>query len=312
MSNTVQLGPGLWMIDLMFGGIPGVIAAFLLADERTEKSRLALIETGPASTVDTLWNGIIATGHDPERVDTMLVTHIHLDHSGAAGVLAARLPTAQVLVHEAGARHLIDPSRLLASAALIYQDRMETLWGITVPVPAQQVQVVQDDEHITVAGRDLRALYTPGHARHHIAYHEPRRQAIFTGDVAGIRLPNSTYVRPPTPPPDLDVEAWDASIDRLREVVPRTLYLTHCGPSVDADTHLVMLRERIHAWRDLIEEAMATGATTEAIVAQLAAREVPLIQAQTTDPGAATAYELAANYAMSVAGFQRYLTKRAS
>ncbi|GAC1436818.1 MAG: MBL fold metallo-hydrolase [Chloroflexota bacterium] len=300
----VEVAPGVWLIDLQFAGRPGVIAAYLLVGGDGE---LALIETGPASTLETLWAGIATTGHDPKSLRRILVTHIHLDHAGAAGVLARRLPEARVLVHQAGARHLIDPSRLLASAARIYRHKMEELWGTTLPVPAEQVQVVEDGEEIVVPGHVLSALYTPGHARHHVAYHDRAAGALFAGDVGGVRLQGSTYVRPPTPPPDLDLAAWDASIERLASLDLRTLYLTHFGPCGGVPAHLAELHRRLHEWSEVIRAALAGGATPDAIARDLAAREDPAIRAQSSGDDVARAYDLASNYEMTVAGYCRYL-----
>ncbi len=308
-GHSWEVAPGVWLIDVGYQWLPGVFAAYLLAPGAGDD--LTLIETGPASTVEALWTGVAATGHDPRRIRHILVTHIHLDHSGAAGVLATRLPEARVLVHELGARHLIDPSRLLASATLIYKDQMDALWGTTLPVPAAQVQVVADGEGIAVGGRTLRAHYTPGHARHHVAYHEQATGSLYTGDVGGVRLPGSAYVRPPTPPPDLDLAAWDASIELLLALDPRTLYLTHFGPFTgDAEAHLRGLGRRLHAWRDLIAAALDRGASPEAIAREMAAHEDPTIREQSAGTEAAEAYELASNYLMNIGGYLRYLAKQ--
>jgi glyoxylase-like metal-dependent hydrolase (beta-lactamase superfamily II) len=188
---------------------------------------------------------------------------------------------------------------------------MEQLWGATLAVPAERVQVVADGEEIAISGHVLRALYTPGHARHHIAFHDTRAGAVFTGDVGGIRLQGSTYVRPPTPPPELDVEAWDASIDRLRAVNAQTLYPTHFGPATGVSQHLDELQRRLHAWTEVVERERAAGATAEQIVAGLAAREDPVIRADSADADAVRAYEVAGGYEMNVAGILRYLAKRA-
>jgi glyoxylase-like metal-dependent hydrolase (beta-lactamase superfamily II) len=306
-----RLAPGLWLIDLHFGGLWGVIAAYLLADETGRRDDLALIETGPASTVDALWDAIAATGHDPRRLRQIMVTHIHLDHAGAAGQLAARVPEARVLVHEAGARHLADPSRLLASAALIYKERMESLWGNTVPVPGNRIQVVADDEQIDAPGQTLRAVYTPGHARHHVAFHDARGAAVYTGDVGGIRLQGSTYVRPPTPPPDIDVAAWDRSIARLRATNAQTLYLTHFGPATGVPAHLDELARRLHAWTAFVRRARDRGDAPDEIVALLSADEDPQISAVSAGADAVRAYEVAGAYEMNVAGLLRYLSKSA-
>ncbi len=248
VTPPVQLDEGLYLLDLMFQGTPGVIASYLLAGPDGD---LALIETGPGSTVPALISGVEAAGCDPARIAKLLLTHIHLDHAGAAGELVGKFPNATVYVHEAGAPHMIDPSKLLASAERIYGDDMDRLWGSFLPVPADRLVVLHDGDQIEAGGRTLTALYTPGHASHHVAYHDPSGEGrLFTGDVAGVRLQGFNYVRPPTPPPDLDLGLWNESIDRIMALnpLPGTILLTHFGPFADAPRHLHELRTRLQIW----------------------------------------------------------------
>ncbi len=192
-----------------------------------------VVDPGPASSVDAL---LEALGGEPPRA--LLLTHIHLDHAGATGVLTRTFPSLTVYVHERGAPHLIDPSRLLASAERLYGDDMERLWGEVAPVPAERVQTLAGGE--TVEG--MRVAYTPGHASHHVCYlHEATGEA-FVGDVAGVRLPASTYTVAPTPPPDIDVEAWLASVDEVAAWSPTALCLTHFGRHEDVTDQLERLR----------------------------------------------------------------------
>ncbi|HEV2108962.1 MAG TPA: MBL fold metallo-hydrolase, partial [Thermomicrobiales bacterium] len=243
------LEDGLWQIDLNFQGLPGVIAAYLLAGG----GELALIETGPSSTLPALIEGIATAGFASADLTTVLVTHIHLDHSGAAGLLARQAPRARIYVHPVGAPHLVDPSRLLASATRIYGDRMDELWGEVAPLPAERVIALDDGEPLSVAGRVLSAVFTPGHASHHVAYWDAGSAIAFTGDVAGVRLPGSDYVCPPTPPPDLDPDAWAISIERLRGLAARRLCLTHFGAFEDVDTHLERLDQNLREFLDMGE-----------------------------------------------------------
>ncbi|MBA2364740.1 MAG: MBL fold metallo-hydrolase, partial [Chloroflexia bacterium] len=196
----MTLGPA--VLDLRFQGEAEAIASYLLIGAEDA----ALIETGPTSTLGSLMAGLAAAGVAPDRVTKVLLTHIHLDHAGAAGSLMRLLPNASVYVHAAGAHHLIDPAKLLASAQRIYGKHMDRLWGEVLPVPAERVVVLDDGERIIAGGRELTALYTPGHASHHIAYWDATGRGIYTGDAAGIRLPGGEAVLPPTPPPDLDLE----------------------------------------------------------------------------------------------------------
>ncbi len=187
-----------------------------------------LIDPGPSSSIETVLAGLDG---EPEAI---LLTHIHLDHAGATGTLVRRFPDLAVYVHEAGAPHLIDPARLLRSAARLYGDAMERLWGEVLPVPAANVTALSGGE--TVAG--LEVLYTPGHASHHVSYLDPGSGEAFVGDVAGVLVPPTAEVWMPTPPPDIDVELWRASIAALRERRPRRLGLTHFGPVDDPGPQL--------------------------------------------------------------------------
>jgi glyoxylase-like metal-dependent hydrolase (beta-lactamase superfamily II) len=235
--------PGVTRIDHGWGG-PGFIASYLVEDDGT----LALVEAGPASTLDALLAGIRAAGHDPADLSDVLLTHIHLDHAAAAGQLARIAPRARIHVHPLGARHMVDPSRLLASAARLYGDRMEEMWGEMLPIPAERIRTPADGDAIRVGGRSLVALETPGHAAHHFAFHDPDAGLVFTGDVGGIRMDGVRHVRPPTPPPEVDTPAWMASIDRLRAARPRMLLPTHFGGITDVEWHLDDLAARLLDW----------------------------------------------------------------
>jgi glyoxylase-like metal-dependent hydrolase (beta-lactamase superfamily II) len=195
-----------------------------------------IIDPGPESSIAAL---------DGIELRAVLLTHIHLDHAGATGTLVERNPELRVYVHERGAPHLIDPSKLLKSAAQLYGDDMDRLWGRVVPIPEENLTILQGGE--TVEG--LKVEYTPGHASHHVAYFDPDSGEAYTGDVAGVRTPPSDWVMPPTPPPDIDVEKWMKSIDVVAGWKPSTLCLTHAGKFTDVERHLDSLREnlRIHA-----------------------------------------------------------------
>ncbi|MGH9197577.1 MAG: MBL fold metallo-hydrolase, partial [Acidimicrobiia bacterium] len=207
MAHITRLAHDLILIDTHYLNTPEAIGVYLLMGERP-----ALIETGPASTVHQLINGVEAAGLNRNELQAVAVTHIHLDHAGAAGTLVRRFPHLQVYVHPVGAPHLIDPSRLLASAARLYGDDLHRLFGEVLPVPADRVHILQDKEIVQLGSRTLLALDTPGHARHHHAYLDESTGDLFTGDVAGVALPGSRYVRAPTPPPELDIPAWEQSI----------------------------------------------------------------------------------------------------
>src|SRR3712207_3925828 len=204
-------------IDLGFMGTEDIIASFLLVGEGSA----AVIETGPTTCLENFMQGLKDNGVDPEDVRQVLVTHIHLDHSGASGNLAERLPNAVFYVHEVGYPHLADPSKLLKSSARLYgEENMDELWGEVRPVPEDRLVTLEGGEEIEVAGGLLSAHYTPGHAYHHLAYLEPESGRLFAGDVAGVRLPGQSYVKPPTPPPEVDVEARKGGIETMRKPEP--------------------------------------------------------------------------------------------
>lgn len=258
---------GIHVIDLGFLGQPGAIAAFLV--EAPEG--LALVETGPTTTIDALEAGVAAAGHDLADIGTMIVTHIHLDHAGAAGSLLARTPRARVFVHPVGAPHLVDPSRLVTSAGRIYGDDMKRLWGEIVPVPEDRVVPVDDGARIDIGGRLLTAHYTPGHASHHLALLDADSGALFSGDVAGVRLPGTDLPVPPMPPPDIDVAAWHRSIALMRSLAPSRLLLTHFGAYDDVATHLNRLDENIGALMALGRQVLVPGGTDDDLTAAMRA-----------------------------------------
>jgi glyoxylase-like metal-dependent hydrolase (beta-lactamase superfamily II) len=230
-------------LDLDFLGRPGAIAAGLLAGP----GGLALVDPGPASTLDALRTALARHGHRPADVDTVLVTHIHLDHSGAVGVLARENPRLQVYVHRRGAPHVVDPSKLISSASRLYGDRMRPLWGEILPVPEANVHALDGGEVLRIAGVEVRVAYTPGHAVHHVSYFETSGGTAFAGDTGGIRVGQPLLVLPPTPPPDIDVEAWDASLALIGAWEPRRIFITHFGGFDQPLEHLADLEQRLHA-----------------------------------------------------------------
>ena len=304
--TATRLEPDLWRLDLDFQGAPGVVAAFLI----TDPSGHTLVETGPGSTLMTLENAVHETGARLEDVNRIAVTHIHLDHAGASGSLLRMLPDARLFVHPKGAAHMVDPSKLLHSAARIYGDRMDALWGAFEPCPPDRVVALEDGAEVDCGSRTLVALHTPGHASHHIAFHDADLRSAFTGDVGGVRLEGASYVRPPTPPPDIDVEAWHVSVDRLRSLGLRHLDLTHFGRFSDPAPHLDALLRRLDDWTAWVAEHVALGETAESMAEQISVRSSADIAAEVPDPALARAYELATPSRMTIDGLTRYLSRK--
>ena len=215
-------------IDLMHLGRDRVICAYELDG--------MVIDPGPSTCVEQLLD---ALGGEPPRA--LLLTHIHLDHAGATGVLVRRFPGLRVYVHESGAPHLIDPSKLLASAGKLYGDDMERLWGEVAPVPHDSITALSGDEEI----EGCRVAYTPGHASHHVSYLDESSGDAYVGDVAGVTIPPVHLTVPPTPPPDIDLELWNTSLDTLKEWNPSRLCLTHFGPIEGAEDRILRMREAL-------------------------------------------------------------------
>ena len=231
------------IIDVLHLGNPRVIGCWELDG--------VLVDPGPESCLDTL----LAALDEPPRA--VLLTHIHFDHAGAAGALVERWPDLPVYVHRRGARHLADPERLVASATRLYgEEGMRTLWGRVVPVPEANLHPLDGGE--TVLG-DFEVAYTPGHASHHVCYlHTPTETAL-VGDVAGVRIDPVDFVIAPTPPPDIDVELWDRSLDILRAWKPQRLGFTHFGSVEDVERQLDAVHEALHLQRDKAAELDLAG-----------------------------------------------------
>ncbi len=294
-------------IDLNFMETEGIIASFLL----TGGGKAAIVETGPANCIESLIRGIEDRGVAPEDVEKVLLTHIHLDHSGASGHLAERLPNATFYVHEVGYPHLVDPSKLLKSAARIYgEENLHELFGEARPVPEDRLVKLEGGEEIEAAGGLVSAHYTPGHAYHHLAFHEPQSGTLFAGDVGGVRLHGQSYVKPPTPPPEVDIKAWKGSIETMRKLDLKVICPTHFGSYEDVERHLGELEQRLEDWLLLVEERMDKGQSQEDIIEELEAKgdaEMLREGAGLEDP---ERYELAANYEMLVAGLMRYVSRQ--
>lgn len=304
-GRVTDHGDGLWQIDLGFQEREGVISAYLLA----QGDELALVETGPSSTLPHLLAGIRAAGFEPAAVGTIVVSHIHLDHSGGAGVfLRDHAPRAVVRVHPVGAPHLIDPSRLVASAARLYTDRMDRLWGEVAPIPAERVIALADADPLEVGGRPLSALFTPGHASHHVVVWDPFRGVAFTGDVGGVRMAGTGFNLPPAPPPELDPAGWATSVERMRRLGARRLFLTHGGPFDDVDAHLDQLLPNLADLIALTKEDLLAGADHDALTERIRAWASQRIGP--VDPGVFTNLEWASPSYLAASGVARLLTKR--
>lgn len=284
------------VLDLQFQGRPQCVAAFLLS---APEGKL-LVECGPASSRETLLSQLAQRGVQPSHIQGVLLTHIHLDHAGDAGWWAQQ--GVKVYVHPVGAPHLLDPSKLLASAGRIYGEHMERLWGEIIPCPGEHVVALTPDSTRTIAGLEITALDTPGHARHHLAYQVGAE--CLCGDVAGVRLPGSEFVSVPAPPPEFEREVWLATLDKLSALPLERLYLTHFGSLESVQEHFQTLRLRIEEVAEFVQAR--AGQSRDEVVQAYKAWQRP----QFGDEATFDRYEQANPLFMSVDGLLRYWRKR--
>lgn len=292
------------VIDLEFLGQRDVIATAVVETP----DGVLLVDPGPGSCVVRLRHELEAAGIGPRDLHGVLVTHIHLDHAGATGTIAQEYPRVTVYVHERGAPHLIDPARLMASATRLYGDDMDRLWGEFAPVPEARVTVLRGGETLAFGSHVIDVLAAPGHAQHHVAYHDTATGILFAGDTGGIRIGERAYVLPPTPPPDVDFEAWLNSIEQFRQRQPTGVFVTHFGLHTDAVAHLAMLTDELNAWQRVSRELMDTedeAARVSRFVDGVMARIAERIGAEAAD-----AYRAAVPLDHCWQGLERYWKKR--
>jgi glyoxylase-like metal-dependent hydrolase (beta-lactamase superfamily II) len=298
------LAAGISYFDLNFRNHPRIIATVVLQ----HSGGVALLDPGPSSTLPVLRETLGRAGIAIADVTSILLTHIHLDHAGVTGTLVAENPALRVYVHEIGAPHLVDPTRLLASAGRLYGDAMERLWGEVRPVPASALTVLtgQGDEQVDAGGRRLRIAYTPGHASHHVSYFSPETGIAFVGDTGGVMLHPGGYVLPPTPPPDIDLDVWRASLARIEEWHPDSLFLTHFGPVSPAPPHFAELREHMELVAKLAAMSIERGSEDSEREAWFGEQLMRELRRRGGDREAA-AYEVAARFDLNWRGLARYL-----
>ncbi len=297
--RVIELGEGRRLLDLDFRDTEGLVAAYLLPEEEG----WTLIETGPSTCRDALMAGISAAGVEPAEVRHVFVTHIHLDHAGGVGGLVDALPRATFYAHELGVPHLLDPTRLVASARRAWGAAADPLWGPILPVAAPRLVALRGGESFPIRGGRLSALATPGHARHHLAFFDSAIRGVFTGDGAGVRLERSDRVRPAVPPPDLDLDQLFASVEAMRQLDPARVLYSHFGPSPDGAADLARYRAVVEAWRDVALAAARERPEVGYITERLRANDL------SDHPGPAGSGErsaLVSGYELAAAGFLRY------
>jgi glyoxylase-like metal-dependent hydrolase (beta-lactamase superfamily II) len=290
-------------LDLNFQGRPQAIASYLIR----HADGTVLVESGPGSTLPALTAALEKEGLSPRHVTHVLLTHIHLDHAGAAGWLAQH--GAQIYVHPVGASHMLNPEKLLASAARIYGDRMESLWGEFLPVPGDKLVVPRDEEEIVIGSLRFSPINTPGHAEHHYAY--IFEDICFSGDVGGVRIPGYQYLRIPMPPPELHLERWHESLKRLQKEKIARIAPTHFGIYDDPEWHLREVEKGLESAEHWLEQTMSEDPAIRVEAMRQSFTEWMLEEGveMGLSEDVMKAYELANPPGMSADGLLRYWKK---
>ena len=296
---------GLTYIDLDFLGRPRVIATAVVQGA----AGVALVDPGPSTCLETLRSKLAAQGIGVRDIRAVLLTHIHLDHAGAAGSLVRENPDLEVHVHERGAPHMADPARLLASAGRLYGADMDRLWGEFLPVPAQNIRELRGGEQLDVAGRRFEVAYLPGHASHHVGFLDRSSGVALVGDTAGVRTGEALFVMPPTPPPDIDIDAWLASVEVIRGWRPSTLFVTHFGPHEDVTGHLDAFVEHLDALSG-IASRVVDGEGSDDDRLQAFTAEARLHLQRHLPPEEVDLYDFASPLTLGWLGLARYWRKR--
>jgi glyoxylase-like metal-dependent hydrolase (beta-lactamase superfamily II) len=298
---------GIRGIDTLMFGREKATSAYLV-----EALEPALVETGPTTSVPAVLEGLAALGVGPGDLAHIVVTHIHLDHAGGAGVLAPHFPAATVWVHERGAPHLADPKKLVASAARIYgEEALHELFGPVESIPQDRLRPLTDGDVVSLGDRRIEAVYTPGHASHHVCLLDDATQSMFVGDALGVFLPDVRILRPATPPPEFDLDLAIASIGRVAGRRPSRLLFSHFGPAEDVTDLCRLATRRIEGWAKIVEEALTETEDVAEVVRILKERTAEEMKPTSgAEPGQVQdRYEALSSYEMNALGLMRYLKK---
>ncbi len=292
-------------LDLNWTGHPRSIAAALLRSGKFN----ALIDPGPESAISTLREKLSAHSLTISEIHSIYLTHIHLDHAGATGSLLRENPAIQVYVHSRGAKHMADPSVLLQSARRLYGEKMDALFGEFLPVAEKNLHILVGGETLALGDTELQVIYTPGHASHHVTYFAPSDATAFVGDTAGICIEGHALVLPATPPPDIDLDLWKASLQAIEALKPRRLFLTHFGYSDHPAQHLADYRIRLQLWSDIAASLLSAGLgdaeAMQEFARQASAEAEKLVAAEEIQH-----YRYNAQLPLSWLGLKRYHQKR--
>jgi glyoxylase-like metal-dependent hydrolase (beta-lactamase superfamily II) len=302
-----DLGHEVFQIDTRMAGYTGITAGYLIRGDRP-----CLVETGTGPSAPVVRDALAALGIGPADLATVVVTHIHLDHAGGTGDIASMFPSAEVVVHELGARHLADPSRLMASARMVYGDELDELFGALAPTPAERIRTVERTGVVDLGGgRRLDSHYSPGHARHHVGLIDSVSGDLYVGDAAGIYLQETGDVRPATPPPDFDLQVALDSLRLFGALQPARLLFSHFGPVTAVSETLERSAAEISVWVDETKRARRAGMDLDHAAAMVAerTRERYKVLADGADPEVAAKYERISSAPANVAGIMHWLDK---
>jgi glyoxylase-like metal-dependent hydrolase (beta-lactamase superfamily II) len=306
-SAITRLGHEVYQIDTMMAGYSQITAGYLIRGDAP-----CLVETGTAPSAPIVRDALASLGVGPADLATVVVTHIHLDHAGGAGDIAAMFPVAEIVVHELGARHLADPSRLMASARMVYGDELDDLFGALAPTPAGRIRTVAQTGTIDLGGgRRLQSHYTPGHARHHVGLIDSASGDLYVGDAAGVFIPDTGDMRPATPPPDFDLATALRSLRTFGELRPARLLFSHYGAVDAVDEALERAADEINLWVAETRHARGAGLDLDhaaAMVAERTRRRYAVLS-EDADPQIAAKYERISSTVANVAGISRWLDK---
>lgn len=305
-STVTDLGDEVFMIDTRMGGYAGITASYLIRG-----SRPCLIETGTARSAPLVTEQLARLGVGADDLACVVVTHIHLDHAGGVGDIAAAFPNARVVVQAKGARHLADPSRLVASAHRVFGETMDRLFGDLLPTPAERLDVIEDIGQIDLGdGRSLEAFHNPGHASHHLGFVDSLTGDLYTGDAAGVYVPETAEVRPATPPPDFDLDLTLRSLQRMRDARATRLLFSHYGPVQDVASTLEASEVEIHRWIDWVRQAREVSPDTDHAIALVRERDREANPAHYADDALVQRYEELSGIAANVNGISRWLDQQ--
>ncbi|GAA3160707.1 MBL fold metallo-hydrolase [Planomonospora alba] len=305
MDNITDLGGDVYEIDTRMAGYPGITAGYLILGDRP-----CLVETGTSTSAPVVRDALNTLGVGPRDLATVVVTHIHLDHAGGVGDIAEFFPEAEIVVHEKGARHLADPSRLMASARMVWGDKLDTLFGELSATEASRIRALGDTGSVDLGGgRTLRSHYSPGHAKHHVGLIDSHTGDLYVGDAAGVYLPQTGDLRPATPPPDFDLRTALDSIALFEALGPQRLLFSHYGPVTDVAGTLERSAEELRIWVDLTRQAHAEGMDLDHAVAMVRERTRERYAALEADDATAEQFELLSGAPSNVAGIMHWLDR---